>query len=581
MAYVNLSSVPVTSGQAGIISPMRIRMISDRSGLAPPGSSTMRGLEAPEPAQPPVSMRASEGSDDTFSESDSSSVNFSQEHDMSRITGIVDAFEEKVTQFTQKVTQYCGKLENLENELRINRDLVSLQYRSLLSVQSYDQIRGMCEYVNKVQSGIDNNSTIYETVLSPIMFWGSQREDEKEENESLVISDSINAGANRAANAISINSAANMAIIEDGNEILAENNANNSNQQRSVANNSADMGATARNSQRNEQTSNAWIAPGVMNGNGVQANQAPTLQGVQTYQEPRPQSSSTPVRQPRQREVPNIIEVSETDNQIRKRNLVIANIPENLVQGDRYWIEHIFELIECGSRRREIKKIIRLGEPRENRARLIKVEMSDANVVDSVLEKKNLLNESSKPNVYIDADLSKAERARAYQERLNRRSRAAESLSYEGRGSGRSNTLGDFLPVNFQVESNNRGMVNRRWEDNQPRNFQLDPNPRNMENRRESNQPRDSELPTGWATRRSRSNGLVYYLNTLNGYTTYDFPTEPARCENRGQRNVNQRQAGNEQRQQNEGNRTRYPNSNENPGTSSGNRGDWGEGSSW
>ena len=253
MAYVNLSSVPVTSGQAGIISPMRIRMISDRSGLAPPGSSTMRGLEAPEPAQPPVSMRASEGSDDTFSESDSSSVNFSQEHDMSRIAGIVDAFEEKVTQFTQKVTQYCGKLENLENELRINRDLVSLQYRSLLSVQSYDQIRGMCEYVNKVQSGIDNNSTIYETVLSPIMFWGSQREDEKEENESLVISDSINAGANRAANAISINSAANMAIIEDGNEILAENNANNSNQQRSVAIKSADMGATERNSQRSKK----------------------------------------------------------------------------------------------------------------------------------------------------------------------------------------------------------------------------------------------------------------------------------------------------------------------------------------
>ena len=67
----------------------------------------------------------------------------------------------------------------------------------------------------------------------------------------------------------SINSTANMAIIENGNEILA---ANNINQQHSVAINSADMGATARNSQRYKQNSETWIAPGAMNGNGVQAN---------------------------------------------------------------------------------------------------------------------------------------------------------------------------------------------------------------------------------------------------------------------------------------------------------------------
>ena len=71
-----------------------------------------------------------------------------------------------------------------------------------------------------------------------------------------MISDSINAGANRAANFTSINIATNMAIIENGNEILAANNANNDNQQLSLAINSADMGATAGNSQRYKQNSN-------------------------------------------------------------------------------------------------------------------------------------------------------------------------------------------------------------------------------------------------------------------------------------------------------------------------------------
>ena len=103
----------------------------------------------------------------------------------------------------------------------------------------------------------------------------------------------LDCGANRAVNATSINSTANMAIIENGHEILAANNAN---QQLSIVINSADMGATAGNSQRYEQNSDTWIAPGAMNGNGVQANKAPTLQGVQTYQEPMPQSSSTPTR---------------------------------------------------------------------------------------------------------------------------------------------------------------------------------------------------------------------------------------------------------------------------------------------
>ena len=54
------------------------------------------------------------------------------------------------------------------------------------------------------------------------------------------------ADANRAANASIINSTANMAIIENGHEILAANNAN---QQLSIVINSADMGATAGTSQ--------------------------------------------------------------------------------------------------------------------------------------------------------------------------------------------------------------------------------------------------------------------------------------------------------------------------------------------
>ena len=145
--------------------------------------------------------------------------------------------------------------------------------------------------------------------------------------------------------------------------------------------------------------------------------------------------ASTPVERPRQER-----DNSNTENEERhtvelnrKKNLIISNVPEDLDGGDREGIEIVLENIGCEGLFPQIENFTRLGEPREDSSRLIRVVMKREEDVVTVLANKDRLKDSKSPLVYINKDLSRSERARAYRNRERRRSTAAESLEISGR----------------------------------------------------------------------------------------------------------------------------------------------------
>ena len=155
--------------------------------------------------------------------------------------------------------------------------------------------------------------------------------------------------------------------------------------------------------------------------------------------------ASTPVPRPRQERVNNNTEteVRNTVELNRKKNLILSNIPENLQGGDKEGIEIVLENIGCVDLFPQIENFTRLGEGREGGSRLIKLEMRTEEDVIAILANKDRLKDSRSPLVYINEDLSRSERARAYRARVTRRSTAAESLGNSGREWGRNHALGD------------------------------------------------------------------------------------------------------------------------------------------
>ena len=108
-------------------------------------------------------------------------------------------------------------------------------------------------------------------------------------------------------------------------------------------------------------------------------------------------------------------------------------------------MERVLDIIECGELSQNIEEHSRLGEPKENGKRLLKLIMESENDVDKILSSKGLLRDSSIPFVYINEDLSRSERIRAYHARLRKRNTAAEAVEFSDGDWGRTNTLGDLI----------------------------------------------------------------------------------------------------------------------------------------
>ena len=241
--------------------------------------------------------------------------------------------------------------------------------------------------------------------------------------------------------------------------------------------------------------------------------------------------------------------------------------------GDRYGVETVLKNIECRDLIQKIEEYTRLGEPRENGGRLLKLVMESEDDVERILSNKEKLRDSVIPKVYINEDLSKSERIRAYHARLKKRSSAAESVEISGREWGNIRTMGDFIQRERQRDTDNRGMGGRgRWSSVDP------PQVRQQESER-------VDLPEGWIERVGSDSGRIFYKNTITGRKQYEFPTETARRQRDedhayrgGRQGQNEREQFPNRGRSNSGNQR---NGNRNNATPAGNYGEWGNPADW
>ena len=117
----------------------------------------------------------------------------------------------------------------------------------------------------------------------------------------------------------------------------------------------------------------------------------------------------------------------------RKKNIIISNLFEDMGESDRQMVEDILETLGCGHLLYDIVKTERIGSASGNRPKLLKVEMANENEVNLIMNRKNeLVEDNTFYNVFLNNDLSKAERNRRHQNRLNRVGIMSESLNYSG-----------------------------------------------------------------------------------------------------------------------------------------------------
>ena len=143
-----------------------------------------------------------------------------------------------------------------------------------------------------------------------------------------------------------------------------------------------------------------------------------------------------------------------------------------------------------------------------------------------ILSNKEKLNDSPTPEVYINEDQSRAERARAYQARVMKRSTAAEALENSGREWGRNHSGGNFAQENEHQQrphTNNTGGMGGRGR----RGYEAHHQQRQQNNRAGS-------LPVGWEVRKDINSGQIFYINNTSGDKLWEFPTETARNHSQG-----------------------------------------------
>ena len=218
-------------------------------------------------------------------------------------------------------------------------------------------------------------------------------------------------------------------------------------------------------------------------------------------------------------------EVSQTVAYNRKLNVIISNVPENLNGGDKSGIEIVLENIGCGSLIQQIEKFSRLGEPRE-RDRLLKLEMKSVEYVEKILSNKEKLNDSLTPEVYINEDLSRSERARAYHARVTRRSTAAEALEISGREWGRNHSGENFTQEYERQQgshTNNTGGMGGRGRGGN-----------DVPHQQRQQRSRTGSLPEGWEVKKDISSGQIFYVNKTTRDWQWEFPTETARNHSQG-----------------------------------------------
>ena len=504
-----------TSRQHGIIEPINVKIVSNLDVGAPPSSVMIgeHGVVAPGNQQGQRGYPDKCSVNSSYSGGDKGSLD-------DQIAKMVDEIEIKVQRANESADNNKNELNVLKKknesalrQLNVLASLQQLQFKTLLSVKSLRELRGMQMYL----IGKENNYSEYKKVYNSVY---------KEISE--LISDSENVTQIESSVTNSADSELNLADSE------------------------LDIEENELESERSEPD----LAE-IERGNNSLATQPENR-------------TSTPVERPRQEGDGNNTEnEAHTVELNRKKNLIISNVPEDLDGGDKEGIEIVLENIGCEGLFQQIENFTRLGEAREDSFRLIKVVMKSEVDVVTVLAKKDRLKDSNSPLVYINKDLSRSERARAYRTRVMRRSTAAESLENSGREWGRNQALEEVV-VDFLRQQRHRTTNMGERGDRE---------------RRENTTPHQHRhqtggggaLPEGWEVRRDSNSGRIYYMNRTTRERQGEFPNGPAR-NYRQDRDQIHREGYQGQNGQGPSYNNRGYGSN---GTHMGNYGDWGYQGHW
>ena len=399
MAEFNHLSELVTSKQNGIIAPMQLQIRSNL-GVGSPLRSPVVGENG--------ALPSTNHFRDLRDELDNSAASSYKDGDK---RSLEDDIAKLVDEVEIKVQKASESAENSQNELKLLKTqtasalkqlgkiaaIQQLQFKALLNVKSLKELRGMQVYLTNQEDNYSDYQRVFNCVYKEIT---DLIYDSSDDTQNI-----NNASSSSSSVSSSITNAPDSEPDLDENELELEQN-------------QPDLAEIERGNNR----------PG-------------------THPMVSENRASTPVSRPRQggdnnnteTEVRNTVELN------RKKNLILSNIPENLEGGDRTGVEIVLENIGCEELFQQIANITRLGEAREggSRARLIKLEMRSEEDVITILENKDRLKDSKSPLVYINEDLSRSERARAYRARVTRRSTAAESLGNSGGEWGRNHALED------------------------------------------------------------------------------------------------------------------------------------------
>ena len=382
----NSLTMPVMNRPSGIISPMQVKVYSNmNNGYSAALKFRGNGAENMKP------VSESEGN-----EAASTIIDMTNSVDHI-LTGLVDEIEEKTIKNSHEIDNIKN---NVERNNKATMDVIGLAFRALLSTKSLEELSGISSFVNDTRYALNGSAQSYEPVISAIQSITSAKEMERGRANMTTPAATDSDAGGAVAMTTQTPSQTPSVRPKHGNDYQGERNT------------AAKQGNNQGNTPARRETQ---TADRNNNNNRTSAPQGLAHARNSTNEHTNSRYGNSE---------PSIIE--------RKRNLIISEIPEELESGDKGGVELLLKEMGLSDLIQDIINCTRLGIPNENRMRLLKVEMRNEEVANKILEKKGILNEFHEyATVYINEDLCKADRVKAYHARLNRRNTASESLNIQ------------------------------------------------------------------------------------------------------------------------------------------------------
>ena len=168
MADINQLSVPVTSRQQGILEPMRLQIVSNLGAGSPLPPSVARENGAVPSTNHFQDLREELENSSSYIDGDKGSL---EDH----IAILVDDIGIKVEKACESAESSKSELKILKKEtaaamkqLGILASIQQLQFKTLLSVKSLNELRGMQLYLNNQEDNYRDHQRVYNCVHKEI-----------------------------------------------------------------------------------------------------------------------------------------------------------------------------------------------------------------------------------------------------------------------------------------------------------------------------------------------------------------------------------------------------------------------------